>query len=118
MTAYSASSVLAFLIGLVVSTVVIYLVSAFIGAKKGLKTAFITSYHRINHLCRCIFSAWEWFTVAAIMGGITWLFALKTGYKIGWLHALVMAHYNVILTSVLGLQNYPHHRVLCDKKQR
>ena len=42
MTAYSASSVLAFLIGLVVSTVVIYLVSAFIGAKKGLKTAFIT----------------------------------------------------------------------------
>ena len=60
MTAYSASSVLAFLIGLVVSTVVIYLVSAFIGAKKGLKTAFITGYHRINHLCRCIFSAWEW----------------------------------------------------------
>jgi uncharacterized membrane protein YvlD (DUF360 family) len=102
MTAYSASSVLAFLIGLVVSTVVIYLVSAFIGAKKGLKTAFITA------IIGSIIYAIVYFllgngTVAAIMGGITWLFALKTGYKIGWLHALVMAIIIWILTSIVGL---------------
>ena len=102
MTSYSASSVLAFLIGLMVSTLVIYLVSALIGAKKGLKTAFITA------IIGSIIYAIAYFllgngTIAAILGGIAWLIALKTGYKIGWLHALVMAIVIWILTSVVGL---------------
>ena len=41
--AYSASSVLIFLIGLIVSTIVIYVVSRFAGTKRGLKVAFFTA---------------------------------------------------------------------------
>lgn len=40
---YSASSVLIFIIGLVVSTIVIYFVSRFVGTKRSLKVAFFTA---------------------------------------------------------------------------
>jgi len=99
---YSASSVLVFLIGLLVSTIVIYLVSRFVGTKRGLKVAFFTA------IIGSIIYAIVYFLlgnglIAAILGGIAWLLALKSIYKIGWIHSLIMAIIIWILTSLIGL---------------
>ena len=73
---YSASSVLIFVIGLVVSTIVIYFVSRFVGTKRGLKVAFFTA------IIGSLIYATVYFLVgngllAAVLGGIAWLLALK-----------------------------------------
>ena len=100
--AYSASSVLIFLIGLIVSTIVIYVVSRFAGTKRGLKVAFFTAI--IGSLIYAI----VYFLVgnglvAAVLGGVAWLLALKGLYKIGWFHALVMAIIIWIIASLVGV---------------
>jgi hypothetical protein len=100
--AYSASSVLIFVIGLVVSTIVIYVVSRFAGTKRGLKVAFFTAI--IGSLIYAI----VYFLVgngllAAVLGGIAWLLALKGLYRIGWIHALIMAIIIWIITSFVGV---------------
>lgn len=59
--AYSASSVLIFLIGLIVSTIVIYVVSRFIGTKRGLKVAFFYCHNWLANLCYRLFSGRERF---------------------------------------------------------
>ena len=87
---YSASSVLIFVIGLVVSTIVIYFVSRFVGTKRGLKVAFFIA------IIGSLIYATVYYLVgngllAAVLGGIAWLLALKGLYKIGWIHALIMA---------------------------
>jgi hypothetical protein len=99
---YSASSVLIFVIGLVVSTIVIYFVSRFVGTKRGLKVEFFTAI--IGSLIYAI----VYFLVgngllAAVLGGIAWLLALKGLYKIGWVHALIMAIIIWIITSLVGV---------------
>ena len=99
---YSASSVLIFVIGLVVSTIVIYFVSRFAGTKRGLKVAFFTAI--IGSLIYAII----YFLVgngllAAVLGGIAWLLALKGLYKIGWIHSLIMAIIIWIITSLVGV---------------
>jgi hypothetical protein len=101
-TLYSSSSILVFLIGLLVSTIVIYVVSRFVGTKRGLKVAFFTA------IIGSIIYAIVYFLlgnglVAAILGGIAWLLALKSIYKIGWIHALIMAVIIWILTALVGL---------------
>ena len=99
---YSASSILVFLIGLFISTIVIYLSSRFVGTKRGLKVAFFTAI--IGSIIYAVVyfllgNGW----VAAILGGITWLLALKSLYKIGWIHALIMAIIIWVLTSIVGV---------------
>ena len=78
--AYSASSILIFVIGLIVSTIVIYVVSRFVNTKRGLKVAFFTAI--IGSLIYAI----VYFLVgngllAPVLGGIAWLLALKGLYK-------------------------------------
>jgi hypothetical protein len=100
--AYSASSVLIFVIGLIVSTIVIYVVSRFTSTKRGLKVALFTAI--IGSLIYAI----VYFLVgnglvAAVLGGIAWLLALKGLYKIGWFHALLMAIIIWIIASLVGV---------------
>jgi hypothetical protein len=102
MILYSASSVLIFIIGLTVSTVVIYFVSLYVGTKKGLKIAIVTA------ITGSVIYAIAYFLLgngilAAILGGITWLLALRGFYKIGWIHALIMAIIIWIITSIIGI---------------
>jgi len=99
---YSASSVLIFIIGLVVSTIVIYFVSRFVGTKRSLKVAFFTAI--IGSLIYAIvYVLLGNGLLAAILGGIAWLLALKGLYKIGWIHALIMAIIIWIIASVVGV---------------
>jgi hypothetical protein len=41
--------------------------------------------------------------LAAVLGGIAWLLALKTIYHMGWLKALIIAVGIWIITTVIGL---------------
>ena len=101
-TSNSASSILIFLIGLLISTVVIYLSSLFLGTKRGFKVAFFTAI-----IGSIIYAIAHYLLgnglIAAILGGIAWLLALKSIYKIGWIHVLVMAIVIWIITSIIGI---------------
>jgi hypothetical protein len=98
----NASSILIFLIGLLISTVVIYLSSLFLGTKRSFKLAFFTAI-----IGSIIYAIAHYLLgnglVPAVLGGLSWLIALKTIYKIGWIHALIMAIVIWVLTSIIGI---------------
>lgn len=95
-------SALVFVAGLVVSTIIIYIVTRLFGEKKGVARAFVTAvigaagYSIIYHL---LDSGW----VAAIVGGFVWLVALRVLYRIGWLKALAVAVIIWIAATIVGL---------------
>lgn len=90
-----------FLIALVVSTIIIWLVGKLTGEKEGIGTAILAAligtviytgaYYLLGN------GVW-----AAIIGGIVWLIALKALYKIGWLKALLVAILIWIITAIVG----------------
>lgn len=101
-TSNSASSILIFLIGLLISTVVIYLSSLFLGTKRSFKVAVFAAI-----IGSIIYAIAHYLLgnglIAAILGGIAWLLALKSIYKIGWIHALIMAIVIWVITSIIGI---------------
>jgi hypothetical protein len=94
-------TVILFVIALIVSTVIIYLVTRFFGEKEDIQTALTAA------VIGTIIYAVVYFLVgqgliAAIIGGIAWLIALRTLYKIGWFKALVIAVIIWIVTAIVG----------------
>ena len=95
------ATILYFIVALIISTVIIYLVAKFFGEKEGFSTALIASvigtviysiaYFLVGHGL-----------IAAFIGGIAWLLALRALYKIGWLKSLVIAVVIWILASIAG----------------
>ncbi len=96
------STVLGFILALIVSTIVIWVVTKLFGEKEGIGTALIAAIAGT-----IIYTIAYWLLgnglLAAILGGIVWLLALKGLYKIGWLKALVIAIAIWILTWLVGL---------------
>ena len=101
-TSFSASSILIFLIGLVVSTLVIYIASRFVGTRRGLKVAFFTAIIG-SIIYAIVYILFGNGLLASILGGIAWLLALKSIYRIGWLHALIMAIIIWVLTALVAM---------------
>ncbi|HKU49320.1 MAG TPA: hypothetical protein VJP79_05175 [Nitrososphaera sp.] len=95
-------SAIVFIIGLVVSTVIIYIVTKLFGQKEGIGRAFVTAiigtiaYSIVYFL---LGNGW----LAAIVGGIVWLIALRALYGMGWLKALVVAVIIWIAATIVGL---------------
>lgn len=95
------TTAIAFIIALIVSTVIIYVVTRMFGEKEDIQTALIAAlagtviygivYFLIGHGI-----------IAAILGGIAWLIALRSLYKIGWLKALIIAVIIWIVTAIVG----------------
>ena len=88
--------------GLVISTVIIYITTKLFGQKEGIGRAFVTAIIGavVYSIMYFIFgSGW----IAAIVGGIVWLIALRGLYDIGWLRALVTAVIVWIAATVVGL---------------
>ena len=91
-----------FLIGLLVSAIIIYLVTRVFGENRGIGRAIVTAligtavytvaYHFIQ-------TGW----IAAIAAGIVWLFALSFLYKIGFLKSLVIAFVIWICATLIGV---------------
>jgi hypothetical protein len=90
-----------FVIALIISTVIIYVVAKMFGETEDIKTALIAA------LAGTIIYAIVYFLlgqgiIAAIVGGIAWLIALRMLYKIGWLKSLVIAAIIWFVTAVIG----------------
>jgi hypothetical protein len=90
-----------FVIALIISTVIIYLVTKLFGETEKIETALIAA------VIGTVIYAIVYFLVghgliAAIVGGIAWLIALRTLYKIGWLKSLAIAVIIWIATAIVG----------------
>ena len=86
---FSVSSIIFFLIGLLVSTVVIYLVTLFMRQRRSLKLALFTAIMgSIVYVIAYVLLRNDF--LSAILGGIAWLLALKSFYHMGWLKALIV----------------------------
>jgi L-lactate permease len=95
-------SAIVFIIGLVVSTVIIYIVTKLFGQKEGIGRAFVTAIiGTIAYSIVYFFLGNGW--LAAIVGGIVWLIALRALYGMGWLKALVVAVIIWIAATIVGL---------------
>ncbi len=90
-----------FIIGLIVSTVIIYLVSKLFKQKEGIGRAFLTALIGtiVYSVIYFIFGQ-GW--IATIIGGIVWLLALRGLYDIGWLKALGIAVLVWVAAAIVG----------------
>ncbi|HLC60338.1 MAG TPA: hypothetical protein VJJ52_02830 [Candidatus Nanoarchaeia archaeon] len=83
-------TLLRFLISLVISAVVIFIAAKLFGEREGFGTAIWAALSgAIIFALVFYFVGIGW--VASLVGGIAWLIALGSLYKIGWLKSLVIA---------------------------
>lgn len=94
--------IISFLIGLTISTIIIYIVTKLLGEKEGIKTAFFAAL-----LGSIMFGVVHFMfgsgLLAAAIGGIIWLLALKWLYSTGWLKAILLAIGIWIVVSIVGI---------------
>jgi len=95
------SLLLNFVVALIISTVIIYYVARFFGAKDSLTTAVIAAL--VGSAVYTIFYyVLGYGLLPALIAGIVWLLVLQKLYTIGWLRALAIAVFIWIVTSVVG----------------
>ena len=91
-----------FVISLIVSTIVIYIVVKLFGEKEGIGTAVMSAFAG-----SVIYALAYYFLgtglLAAVIGGIAWLIALGSLYKIGWVKALLVAVVVWIFAAIIGM---------------
>jgi hypothetical protein len=94
-------SALLFIVGLILSTVIIYIVTKLFGQKEGIGRAFLSAIigTAVYSIVYFIFGQ-GW--IAAIVGGIVWLLALRGLYDIGWLRAFAIALIVWIAATIVG----------------
>jgi len=95
-------TIITFLIGLVLSTIIIFIVTRLFGERESVKIAFITAV-----IGAVIYTVIYYLLgnglVAAIVGGIVWLISLKWLYKMGWLKSILVAVIIWIIASIVGV---------------
>jgi hypothetical protein len=96
-----ANSIIIFLVGLLISTVVIYLITFILGQRRGIKLALFAAIvgSIVYGITYAIFGNGF---LSAVLGGIAWLLALKTIYRMGWLKSLIVAVIVWIITTAIG----------------
>jgi hypothetical protein len=95
-------SAILFVIGLIISTVIIYITTKLFGQKEGIGRAFATAIIGTVIYSIMYFIFGNGF-IAAVVGGFVWLIALRALYDIGWLGALVIAVIVWIAATIVGL---------------
>lgn len=96
-----ANSIILFLVGLLISTVVIYLITWILGQRRSLKIALFTAI--IGSIVYGItYALFGNGFISAVLGGIAWLLALKTIYRMGWIKSLIVAVIVWIITTAIG----------------
>ncbi|WP_424359707.1 hypothetical protein [Methanocella sp. MCL-LM] len=94
-------TILLFIIALIISTLVIYVVTKMFGETESIQTALIAAvagtaiyaivYYFIGHGL-----------IASVLAGIVWLIALRYLYKIGWVKSLIIAVIIWIISAIVG----------------
>jgi hypothetical protein len=94
-------SALTFIVGLVISTIIIYVTTKLFGQKEGIGRAFVTALigTLIYFMAYYIFGKG---VISSLAGGIIWLIALKVLYNLGWFKAFVIAVVLWIFGTVIG----------------
>ncbi len=96
------STVVIFLIGLFVSSIIVYSVTRLFGENRGIKIAVLTAfvgsivYTAAYHL---IGTGW----IAAIVGGFVWLVALGILYNMGFIKTAIVAVAIWILATIVSV---------------
>ena len=94
--------IISFLIGLAISTILIYIVTKLLGEKEGLKIALLAAL-----LGSIMFGIISYIfgngIIAAAIGGLIWLVALKWLYSTGWLKSILIAAVLWIIVSIVGV---------------
>ena len=95
-------TILVFVVGLVVSTVIIFFITKLFGEREGMKLLFLAAFSGT-----LIFSIFNNLFVnniiKSIIGGAIWFFALKIIYKMKWLKTLLIAFIIWIVASLVGI---------------
>ena len=89
-----------FVVVLVISTVIIYVITKFFGEKEGIVTALIAALAG-----SAIYTIVYYFVgglLAAFIAGIAWLLALQFLYGIGWIRSLIIAAIIWIMATIVG----------------
>lgn len=94
--------ILNFVISMVVSTIIIYIVTKIFDQKEGLGSAVLAALGGA-----IVYTAAYYFLgiglAAAVIGGLAWLVVLGSVYEIGWLKSLLIA---VVLWVVVGILSF------------
>jgi ABC-type uncharacterized transport system permease subunit len=95
------STLLWFVIALVISTIIIYVIVKFFGEKEDIKTALVAALVG-TAVYTIVYYVLGNGLIAAFIAGIVWLIALQSLYSIGWVKSLIIAVVIWIVTSVVG----------------
>ncbi len=94
-------AVLMFIIALVISAIIIFVVTRLFGETEDIKTAFIAALVG-TVIYTIIYYLIGQGLIAAFIAGIVWLIALQKLYTIGWIKSLIIAIVIWIITSIVG----------------
>ena len=99
------STIIVFLISLIISAIIIYFVTKIFGEKEeGFGTALLAAFiGAIIYAAAYFFLKPELGWLSSLIGGIAWLIALGSLYSIGWLKALGIALIVWIIAAVVGI---------------
>jgi len=102
MSATLGQTLIFFLVGLIVSTIIIYAITKLFGEKEGIGTAVLAA------LVGAVIYALAYYflghgLLAALIAGFVWLLALGSLYHMGWWKALGVAIVVWIVAFVVGL---------------
>jgi hypothetical protein len=97
-----------FVISLIISAIIIYIVTKIFGETEGFGTALLAAfvgaiiYTAVYYIFGSIpeLVGFKW--AASIVGGLGWLIALRFLYTIGWLKALGLAIIIWIISAIVG----------------
>ena len=95
------STLLWFVVALIISTIIIYVITKLLGETEDIKTAVLAAligtivYTIVYYLLGSGL-------IAAFIAGIFWLLALKQLYTIGWIKSLIIAVLIWIVTSIVS----------------
>ena len=94
-------TVLMFILALIISAVVIFIITKLFGETEDIKTAFIAAFVG-TAIYTIIYYLIGQGLIAAFIAGIIWLVALQKLYTIGWIKSLIIAVVIWIATSIVG----------------
>jgi len=90
-----------FVIGLIISTLIIYVVTKLFGETESITTAFLAALIG-TVIYTLVYYLIGQGLIAAIIAGIVWLLALQYLYKIGWVKSLLIAIIIGVAASIVG----------------
>ena len=97
------ATLIVFLISLVISAIIIYIVTKIFGEKEGFGTALLAAFiGAIIYAAVYYFLRPELGWLASLIGGIAWLIALGYLYSIGWMKAIGIAIIVWIIATVVS----------------